>query len=190
MLLCCWPLPSACSDSTINRCRKYYPQVIRESRVFAGMDAPAYAFMGQIETESRCNAGITAFDGGMGLSQFMPATARWLQRREDSLQEISSRAAPYNPNWAIRALIIYDRQLYDQTSCRDWHFAFRAYNGGLGNLNKEIKQASSCDPALVAKHCHRKILKLKNGGTLNLCQVNISYPRKVFQAGEKYRRAQ
>ena len=165
---------------------RYYPQVIREARFHIGMDAPAHEFMGQIATESRCDAGITAFDGGMGLGQFMPATADWIQEREQSLREVSAKPQPYDPKWAIRAMILYDKWLYDNTDCKGWYYAYRSYNGGLGNMNKEIRAAGSCDRADVEKACKRRILKLKSG-LLDLCNVNISYPQKIVKAGEKYR---
>jgi len=160
--------------------------VIREARYFMGMDAPAAEFMGQIETESRCDAGVTAFDGGMGLGQFMPETADWIQEREKALREISPQAMPYDPRWAIRGLILYDRWLYANVACRDWHYAFRAYNGGLGRINQEIRRAGSCDHEAVAAACDRKILRLKSGAVLDLCRVNCEYPEKIRKAARKY----
>lgn len=141
--------------------------------------------MGQIEQESGCDAGITAFDGGMGLGQFMPSTAEWIHEKEDALKEFPLN--PYDPKWAIRALILYDRWCYDNTLCKGWYYAFRAYNGGLGILNREIRLAQSCDKETVKSFCSRKIIKLKNGKTLNMCDVNISYPERIFQKSEKYK---
>jgi soluble lytic murein transglycosylase-like protein len=149
------------------------------------MDAPAHDFMGQIETESRCQAGITAFDGGVGLGQFMPETATWLQGKEEALRDIAVKAQPQDPRWAIRALILYDKYLYENVGCTDWHYAFRAYNGGMGTINREIDKAGSCDYKAVEACCHRRILKTANGH-LNFCQVNISYPYKIRAAGKKY----
>lgn len=184
-LLFCCPVPWACSG--VDRCLKYYPQVVREARFHIGMDAPAHDFMGQIETESACNAGVTAFDGGMGLGQFMPATAEWIQEREEALKDLSVEPLPYDPRWAIRALILYDHWLFKNVTCPEWHFAFRAYNGGLGNLNREIGRAGTCDPEKVAACCKRKVLRLKKG-FLDLCRVNVEYPEKILRAAEKYRR--
>ncbi len=150
------------------------------------MDAPAWDFMGQIEVESACREGVTAFDGGMGLGQFMPKTAEWIQEQEKDLQEVAPAAAPYEPKWAIRALILYDRRLYRAVDCTDWHYVFRAYNGGLAAINREISRAASCAPDKVAAACSRKVLRLKSG-LLDLCRVNIEYPGKVKAAGRKYR---
>ena len=149
--------------------------------------------MAQIEQESRCIEGITAFDGGMGLGQFMPETAQWIQAREAALKEFGIDPQPYNPRWAIRALILYDHYLAKETGriCPKghiWYFAFRAYNGGLGNLKQEIRLANSCDEKSVERHCKRRIIRLKSGAMLDLCKVNIEYPYLIFNKSEKYRR--
>lgn len=159
--------------------------MIREARYHIGMDAPAHWFMAQIEIESACREGVTAFDGGMGLGQFMPATAAEVGKKK-ALQEISKTPLPYDPRWSIRALILYDLDCYRAVICNGWHYAFRAYNGGAGNLNREIRRADSCDPAAVAAACSRKVLKF-NWGELDLCRVNCEYPYKIEKAGEKYR---
>ena len=183
-LLFCLLSHSAYSATIVDRCKKYQPQVIREARYHIGTDAPAHYFMGQIEQESRCNEGITAFDGGMGLGQFMPDTAEWMQKREKTLQELGFN--PYDPKWSIRALILYDRWLYVRTDCKAWYFTFRAYNGGLGNINKEIKLAKQCNTSCVERHCKRKVITLKRGALLDLCRVNIEYPYLIFKKAEKY----
>ena len=186
MLLLFWALPWDCN--AIDRCPKYRAQVIREARYHIGMEAPAYLFMGQIEQESRCDEGITAFDGGAGLGQFMPATAEWIQEREKALQEISIEPLPYDPRWAIRALILYDKWLYSVVVCKGWYFALRAYNGGAGQLNKEIRTAQSCEIFIVEGVCKRKIIRFKNGKYLDLCRdVNIPYYYLICKKGEKYK---
>jgi hypothetical protein len=185
MLLSFWLSVSDCN--ALDRCNKYRPRVIREARYFVGLDAPHHLFMGQIEQESRCNEGITAFDGGMGLGQFMPATAEWMHERETALKAISVEAMPYSPAWSIRALILYDRYLYGIVSCKGWYYAFRAYNGGAGALNKEIRRAGTCEETLVEQNCRRRIIKMKNGSLLDLGRVNIDYPHQIMRKGEKYR---
>ena len=161
--------------------------MIREARYHIGLDAPYWLFLGQIEQESACRQGITAFDGGQGLGQFMPATAEWLHDREETLREISITPSPYDARWSIRALILYDKYLYGIVACKGWYYAFRAYNGGQGLLNKEIKRAGCCDQDKVEKQCRRKVVTLKNGAKLDMCRVNINYPRQVEKRGEKYK---
>lgn len=181
MLLSCFLCRSAYS---IERCKQYQAQVIREAHYFVGLDAPAHYFMGQIEQESRCREGVTAFDGGMGLGQFMPSTAEWIQKNEKDLQEFEFN--PYDPNWSIRALILYDRWLYGKTACEGWYFTFRAYNGGNGNLNKEVKRAGSCEIECVENACRRKVITLKSGNLLDFCKVNIEYPHLIFKKAKAY----
>lgn len=147
---------------------------------------PYHLFLAQMEQESNCREGATAFDGGMGLGQFMEATAQDIHSREKALQELSLKPNPYDPRWNIRAMILYDIRLY-KGICEGWYFAFRSYNGGQGNLNKEIRRAGSCEPADIEKHCARKKITLKSGFVLDFCKVNIEYPYLIFEKGEKYR---
>lgn len=178
-------LPGDCN--AIERCLKYRAQVIREARYHIGPAAPYWLFLGQIEQESGCRPGVTAFDGGAGLGQFMPSTARWIQERERSLREISAMPSPYDVRWSIRALIVYDRYLSGVVSCEGWYYVFRAYNGGQGILNREIRRAGSCETSLVEEQCSRRVIRLRSGGLLDFCRVNIEYPYLVFRKGEKYR---
>lgn len=187
MVLSSVQFASAYDVTAINRCKKYLPTIIRESRYQLGMDAPYWNFAGQIQQESRCNEGSTAFDGGEGLGQFMPATAQDLQDHNKDLEALGAKPMPYNPQWAIRALIIYDKNCYDKVSCKDWYFGLRAYNGGFGTLNKEIARAKSCIPSVVEKFCKRKVVVLKSGEDLDLCQVNTSYPVIIFTNSLNYK---
>jgi soluble lytic murein transglycosylase-like protein len=178
-------LPSPSDCSSIERCKKYMPTVIREARYHIGMTAPVHYFMGQIEQESRCNEGATAFDGGMGLGQIMPETAKELHRKYPELRELAFN--PYDPKWNIRAMVLYDRACYREVLCQDWYFAFRAYNGGVGNINREINIAKTCNYQDVEKVCKRgKNVGAYGNTPLNLCKVNIEYPYKIFERARKY----
>jgi len=177
---------SRAAEQQVNRCKKYMPVVMREARYFIGIDAPVHYFMGQIEQESRCNEGAIAFDGGMGLGQIMPETARELHQKYPELHEFDFN--PYDPRWNIRAMILYDRACYRETVCKGWYFAFRAYNGGVGLLNREISRAGTCEISAVEEQCKRNIKKLKSGTVLDFCRINIEYPYKIFQKAEKWQR--
>jgi len=179
-------LASTVQAGIVDRCMKYAPLVVRESRYHIGMNAPAHLFLGQIEQESRCNEGATAFDGGMGLGQFMPETAKELHRKHPELREFPFN--PYDSRWNIRAMILYDRDCYREVNCKGWYYAFRGYNGGVSLLNREIARAGSCDLEKVEAQCKRKVIRLKNGSLLDLCVVNIEYPYRIFEKSEKYKR--
>jgi hypothetical protein len=96
--------------------------------------------------------------------------------------------SPYSPAWSIRALVLYDKWLYDSAHCPGWYFAFRGYNGGIGLLNKDISKAGNCGIIAIEKACKRRVIKLKSGALLDMCQVNVTYPYKIAKAGEKYER--
>lgn len=101
-------------------------------------------YLAQIEQESSGNEKITASDGGMGLVQVMPKTA-------DNLSEIFPELgvpSPYNPTWAIRALVRYDTWLSQRVKgsdqCQKFGAALHGYNAGLGYSQKQ--QKASKDP--------------------------------------------
>jgi len=174
-------LLSAGQVSALDRCLKYKDFVVRHSRYFFGLNAPVHYFMGQVEQESRCNEGITAFDGGIGLMQLMPATVKQIQG--DWMVQFS----PYSPEWNIRAGIYWDKQNLGWVLCKDYYFMFRAYNGGAGNLNKEIRNAGSCKWDDVEKKCKRGGVYYVGKNYVDFCTVNIRYPYLIFKKSERYR---
>lgn len=119
-----------------DRCEQYRRTLTREAQAIYGLDAPIPALMGQIRQESSCRADVTAWDGGMGLTQFMPGTVEQVSRMYPEL----GAPNPYNPQWAIRAQVRYDDWLYDRvkgdTECDRWAATFASYNRGLGYVQK------------------------------------------------------
>lgn len=110
-----------------------------------GLNAPVPVFAAQVTAESNWNEKVVAYDGGKGLAQFMPSTADWLQGLYASRL---GQEDPFNPAWALRALVIYDKNLYDQlafatTPCDQWAFTLSSYNGGLGNLMRDRRLAAA-----------------------------------------------
>lgn len=164
-----------------DRCKKYYAFVSLHAKYYFGIDAPVHYFMGQMEQESRCNEGITAFDGGQGLFQIMPNTEREIER--DWMQEFN----PYDVFWNIKAGIYYDYKMRKDCICKDWYYVFRAYNGGVGRLNNEIKRAGGtcCSKEKVEMACNRGGVWYK-GKYIDFCKVNISYPYNIFERSKKY----
>lgn len=163
----------------LDRCMKYYPIVKRHAVYYFSLNAPVHYFMGQMEQESRCNEGITAFDGGQGLYQLMPNTEREIEK--DWMQQFN----PYDPYWNIKAGIYYNWKMTKAVLCKSWYFVFRAYNGGAGRLNKEIVKAGCCDIQKVEDSCARGGVWYK-GKYINFCYVNINYPYRIFERSGKY----
>ena len=60
---------------------KYRPDLTREAQFVFGLGAPVPTLAAQIEQESGWRAGITAWDNGRGLAQFMDPTAKWAAER-------------------------------------------------------------------------------------------------------------
>lgn len=155
--------------------RPYRAQLVREAHSQWGLDAPVAAFAAQIEQESAWRADAVSRVGAQGLAQFMPATARWWC----SAQQISSRQClPRNPTWALRALIGYDRWLWERIPSaypyeRMWA-TLRAYNGGLGHWLAEARTAADMRRESVDAACGSARRARVH------CLENLGYPRRIL----------
>lgn len=122
---------------------KYREFLIKESRVVWGLSAPSATFASQIHTESLWDEQAKSFAGAEGLAQFMPETALWI----GSVYRELEAGVPYNPKWAIRALVRYDKWHFDKIQAVDFSnkmaFVLSAYNGGLGWVWKDKKKAEA-----------------------------------------------
>jgi soluble lytic murein transglycosylase-like protein len=120
---------------------KYRADLTREAQFVFGMTAPIAMLAGQIEQESGWQAGVTAWDNGRGLAQFMDPTASWVAERFAEL----GPADPYNPKWAIRAMVRLNQfnieRIYGVSDCEKWGGALKAYNAGLGYVLKAQKRS-------------------------------------------------
>lgn len=163
----------------LDRCEQYIPDVRQQHIFYFGLNYPYWYGIGQLRQESNCRAGITAFDGGQGLAQFMPATEREAEKYIGPLDL-------YNPEHAIRAQAWYMSRLHRQNSDGALWMTYQAYNGGWTNLKKEFQRAQAVDWYLMRECCKRKVIGLKNGKYLDLCEVNYDYSRKVHGYGQKY----
>ncbi len=72
----------------------------------------------------------------------MPATADWISQL---IPMLSSRE-PFNPAWAIRALVSYDRWLWQRVSaasdCERMAMTLSGYNGGRAWVQRDRRLAS------------------------------------------------
>lgn len=120
---------------------QYRATLQREAQFMFGMDAPIAVFAAQIHQESSWRAGVTAWDNGRGLAQFMDATADVIVKNYPEL----GAPDPYNPRWAIRALVRYDMWLLERvqgyTPCHKWGAALKSYNGGLTYVQRAQKRS-------------------------------------------------
>jgi soluble lytic murein transglycosylase-like protein len=122
----------------------YRARLTREARAVWGLEAPVALFAAQIHQESGWREDARSPVGALGLAQFMPGTAAWIAQ----LYPVDlGEAAPLDARWALRALVTYDRWLWERlTEFRDeglhrWGATLSAYNGGLGNVRKDRQLA-------------------------------------------------
>jgi soluble lytic murein transglycosylase-like protein len=157
---------------------RYRADLVRTAHAVWGLDAPVAAFAAQIHQESGWNAQAVSRVGAAGLAQFMPQTARWIVALDPQLQANK----PFNPAWAMRALVTYDRWLYERTpreyEARDrmW-VALRGYNGGFANWQAEAAASGAAQPTRlqVDQACGRAKRAAAH------CTENLGYPHRILQ---------
>jgi len=111
----------------------------RSAQAVFGPAAPVPAFAAQIHQESRWRSDARSGVGAAGLTQFMPATAKWLAAAHPELGPVDV----FNPFWSIRAMVRYDRHLWplfteSYDDCEQMAYVLGSYNGGSGWMRKRI----------------------------------------------------
>lgn len=154
---------------------KHRAELTRIAHAEWGLDAPIAAFAAQIHQESGWRADAVSRVGAQGMAQFMPATASWWCER---LGMTAAACLPTNPTWAMRALVGYDRWLFERVrgateADRMWA-ALRAYNGGLGHWQAEAKAAGSVARVAVDAACGQTRRHVSH------CPENLGYPRRIL----------
>ncbi len=156
--------------------KHYQRQLTREARAVWGMEAPVPAFAGQIHQESAWRPDAVSRVGARGLSQFMPATAQWIHA---AYAEQLGGLEVYSPAWAIRAMVLYDRHLWDRTvlaanDCERMAFTLGQYNGGERWMLKRRGLAE--DPA----RCLNAACDINPGIRAHNQTENREYPRRIL----------
>lgn len=157
---------------------RYRLQLVRAAHAEWGLDAPVAVFAAQVHQESGWRPEALSRVGARGLAQFMPATAAWWC---DMNGLGRADCQPHNPAWALRALVGYDKYLYDRAPARYtahdrmW-VALRAYNGGLGHWQAEARTTGLALPsrAQVDGACGNA-----RRAALH-CVENLGYPRRIL----------
>lgn len=158
---------------------KYRSDVIRSARVDWGLNAPVADFAAQLHQESGWNPAARSPVGAQGLAQFMPSTADWIA---GLMPHLASRE-PYNPGWAIRALVSYDRWLWQRVAvsdgCERMAMTLSAYNGGLGWVNRDRRLARS--RGLDGARWFGSVETVNAGRSAANWRENRHYPQRILR---------
>lgn len=158
---------------------KHRATLIRTAHAVWGLDAPIAVFAGQIHAESRWSSGVKSPAGAEGLAQFMPSTAAWLP----TVAPETGEPLPYNPGWAIRALVAYDLWLWKRVSAANdferMAFALSAYNGGIGWVNRDKRLAES--KGLNPWRWFWSVETVNAGRSAANFRENRNYPRSILR---------
>ncbi|OLN31319.1 Phage lysin [Desulfovibrio sp. DV] len=161
---------------------QYRAELTRNARSIWGLDAPVATMAAQIHQESGWRTDAKSPVGAQGMAQFMPATASWIA---DLVPELAA-CEPYNPAWAIRALVTYDKWLWDRldaaSDCHRMAFALAAYNGGLGWVRRDAKMAAGQGLSPEAWWDH--VETVNAGRSAANWRENRGYPRRILLALE------
>jgi soluble lytic murein transglycosylase-like protein len=149
-----------------------------------GLGAPVALMAGQVHQESAWREDVAtglvrSSVGAQGLTQFMPSTAAWISERYPDL----GAAEPFDPVWSLRAMVRYNRHLYDRsrghTECDKWWWTLRAYNGGEGHLRTEGANATDIeDRHALAAACGTARRSATH------CPENLGYPQRITERWE------
>ncbi len=132
---------------------KYRAELTRAVHLVWGLDGPVATMAAQVHQESSWQPDARS-PYAHGLAQFTPATADWIGGIDPALKD----AETGNPVWALRAMARYNRWLFDRVpnksnACGRWIDILRAYNGGLGWVQREARTGQPCGAFRSAANC-------------------------------------
>ena len=154
-------------------------ELTRNARLVWGLDAPVATFAAQVHQESRWQAQAKSPVGARGIAQFMPATAEWIAQAYPAL----ANPEPFNPSWGLRALVTYDRHLWQRTraatACDRMAKTLAGYNGGPGWVAKDerMAQASGADHS----RWFGEVERFNAGRSSAAWRENRGYPRRILR---------
>lgn len=168
---------SACAQQVPEAAARYRADLTRAAHTQWGLNAPVASLAAQVHQESAWNPLAVSRVGATGLAQFMPSTASWWCQAQKTPD-----CAPTNPKWALRALVGYDKYLYDRLQagddCNRFAFALSAYNGGSGWVNRDKLLASG--KGLDPLAWFDSVETVNAGRTAANWRENRVYPRRIL----------
>ena len=164
---------------------RYRLELTRAAHSQWGLSAPVAVLAAQVHQESGWRQQAISRVGAKGLAQFMPGTARWWCKRTGLDAE---NCLPHNPAWALRALVGYDKYLYDMVPAahyseydRMW-VALRGYNGGLGHWRDEARVAWARAGEQQIEPTREQVDAACGSAQRSPvhCPENLGYPRRIL----------
>ena len=161
---------------------KWRRDLTRNAQLEWGLNAPIATFAGQIHQESSWRANAASGAGAVGLAQFMPSTATWLS----GVYATVGPADPSNPVWAMRAMVVYDRHLWERTKaaddCNRMAKVLSSYNGGLGWVQRDeyLAKQRGFDPSIWWLN----VANVNNGRSDASWIENRTYPERILHTLE------
>lgn len=161
---------------------KHRAELVRNARAIWGLDAPIATFAAQVHQESGWRPDAISPVGAQGIAQFMPGTADWIAKAYPSL----SARQPFNPSWGLRAMVIYDRHLWDRVKaandCERMAMTLASYNGGLGWVWKDQKLATA--KGADASTWFGQVERFNAGRSAAAFRENRGYPQWILRTLE------
>lgn len=158
---------------------RYRAQLTRAAHTQWGLDAPVATFAAQVHQESGWRPEAVSRAGAQGMAQFMPATAAWWCELH---RMAPADCQPHNPTWALRALVGYDRWLWQRIGaaddCQRMAMTLAAYNGGLGWIHRDQRLASS--KGLDSRQYFGAVDTVNAGRADWAIRENRDYPRRIL----------
>ena len=176
-LLVLWPTQSV--DSIPQEALHWRRSLTREAQAQWGLSAPVADFAAQIHQESAWKQNARSKVGAYGLAQFMPATADWIA---GAYPDLGPNPQPASPEWAIRAMVIYDYHLWNRvtaaTDCDRMAKALSSYNGGIKWIARDEQLAVS--QGLDPSYWFGSTELVNSGRKQSSWQENRGYPRRIL----------
>jgi soluble lytic murein transglycosylase-like protein len=172
-------VPRACHAADISSaCMRHRVELIRHARQIWGMTAPVSTFVAQLHQESGCNSNAVSPVGARSMAQVMPGTEKDLRSRYVDLRELEVT----NPTWAMRALLLYDRELYQRTTavdeCNRMAKTLAKYNGGEAWIIRQERKAGS--QGMDARIYFDQVELVNAGRSVAATKENRGYPRRIL----------
>lgn len=157
---------------------RYRAQLIREAHAGWGLDAPSAALAAQVQQESGWRDDAVSPVGAKGMTQFMPATAKWANQALPGLKDLPI----YSTAWSLRALVAYDKWLWDRVrgadACHRMAKADASYNAGLGWIYRAEHAATA--KGVDASRWWDAVERVNPGQSAAAFAESRGYPRRIL----------